>query len=131
VQLELESDVAVSDQKQSQLEEDLYAITEIEQQLLDTFPPNDGYLLDNAHDMDTWVVPTSQPYLHVLAHLQNIAVMQLTLCLEFQSQVWSGYLHQISATATATGHGFPAPVNNWTKPRTTGHHQLWAQPQWS
>ncbi|SRR6266576_2214371 len=51
VQLEPETDAAISDQKQTQLEEDLHAVTEIEQRLLD-----DGYLLtDNARDMDTWV----------------------------------------------------------------------------
>jgi len=77
VQLEPEIDAAISDQKQTQLEEDLHAVTEIEQRLLDAFPPDDGYLLtDNAHDMDTWAVPTSQSYLRVLAHLQNIAARE-------------------------------------------------------
>ena len=70
MQLEPESDAAVSDQKKTQLEEDLYAVTEIEQRLLDAFPPDDGYLLTGT---ETWVVPTSQPYLRVLAHLENIA----------------------------------------------------------
>jgi hypothetical protein len=71
VQLEPETDAVISDQKQNQLEEDFRAVTEIEQRLLD------GYLLtDNTRNMDTWVASTSQSYLRVLAHLQNIAARE-------------------------------------------------------
>lgn len=77
MQLEPASDAATSNRKQTQLEEDLYTVTEIEQRLLDAFPPDDRYfLMDNMDNMDTRAVLTSQPYLRVLGHLQNIATRE-------------------------------------------------------
>jgi hypothetical protein len=80
VQLDSEHDTTISNERQTQAEEDIYAITELEKRLLNSFPHEDGNLLtENGYNVHTRMGPASQSHLRILAHLQNVVARLETI----------------------------------------------------
>lgn len=75
MQLDSEHDTPISNERQTQAEEDIYVITELEKRLLNSFPHEDGNLsTENGYNVHTRIGPASQSHLRILAHLQNLVV---------------------------------------------------------